>query len=146
MGQKRQDETPIAVARADAFAREARKYGLRARVEVETHPAEYYKHEPTEIMLAERITAWAIVDDEWLGVFGDHLMVGWSSVRPGQAGYSATTRFMSGNVSRTLLPTKKLSERASWSELANYRYRLDDPAKYGIKEDTTPESAWSWSK
>lgn len=142
MGRKRDDEKPLAIVRAEAYAREARKYGLKAEVRIERSEASYYRS-TGEVMTPERLYAWVTVRDEWLGVFGDYLSAGWTSVRP-TPGFSATTRFLGGHVSRTLLKTKKLSERGMASELANYRYRLADPAKYEIPEgeDTTPAVEW----
>jgi len=140
MGRKRDDEKPLAIVRAEAYAREARKYGLMAEIRIERLPADLYSD--GSVMLPERLMAYVSVRDGWLGAFGDSLWAGWTSVRP-QAGFSATTRFLGGSVSRTLLKTRKLTERKLAYELANYRYRLAEPGKYGITEDTTPAIEWA---
>ena len=143
MGQKRQDEMPLAVAKAYAYAREAQRYGYSATVKIETSPTEYYSD--GDVMFPASVVAWVQIHDEWLGSLGDTLCGGWRSVRPGQ-GRNATTRFIAG---------WKFGLGSSKKDFANERefgvyvsmdsYREKDPAKYGIIPEADRITAPAWT-
>jgi hypothetical protein len=115
--------TTKAERKANAYADQAREYGLTAEITVNHEDATLYSD--GSIMLPASTIAWLVIRETDLGIFGTELTAGWRSVDAGQTGHRASTRYVAGYKTATFIKTRKLpSEKrfASWLSIFAYKH------------------------